>query len=127
MILKKEEIQNFELIIELITKDSNFENIGDIIFLLDRHDKFRENDDPELKRAVFSIVNEVLEREIACPIFGYSPIAPMPNPIPTTSIQVLEYLNKYWDMNSGNHRDIGRAHLIFFSKKSSPLSHNWSK
>ncbi|TDE10015.1 hypothetical protein [Dyadobacter psychrotolerans] len=109
---------------ELIATDPFFENISDIIFLLDRHDKLRELEDPELKRAVFTIVQEIIDNGIAKPIFGYSPTGPMPDPIPERAEEVLNYLDKYWGKPTDQHNDIGRAYLIFFAKKDGDLEHN---
>lgn len=124
--LKKEEINNFNIIMELITIDPNFENISDIIFLLDRHDQFRENNDPELKYAVFTIVSEILNKKIAKPIYGYSPIAPLPNPLPIDTEETIKYLDRYWGDDSNKLLDIGRSYLLFFAKDGSSIGHNYS-
>lgn len=124
--LKKEEINNFDLIIDLIKIDPNFENIGDIIYLLDRHDKFRENDDPNLKYAVYTVVNEILENDIKIPIYGYSPIAPIPNPIPQDTMAILQYIDKYWSSNWNSMSDIGIGYLLFFSERGGKMKHNVS-
>ena len=123
-LLSKKQINNFELIMNLISIDPNFENISDIIFLLDWHDKFRESEDPELKSAIFTIVKEIIDIGIAKPIFGYSPTAPMPDPIPESAADVLDYLDRYWAKPGDQDNDIGRAYLIFFAKKDGDLMHN---
>ncbi len=121
--IEKEEIHNFELIIGLAKDDPNFENVSHIIHLLDRFDKKRESEDPELKSAVFAVVKEILEQRIAKPIFGYSPTAPLPDPIPETVDEVLNYLDKYWGNPAIPHNDIGRGYLLFF-EKGTKLDHN---
>lgn len=117
-------INNFELIMELITIDPNFENISDIIFLLNRHDKSRDPEDPELKSAVFTVVKEIIDSGIARPIFGYSPTGPMPDPIPESAEDVIRYLDNYWGKPIDQHIVIGRSYLIFFAKAYGDLKHN---
>lgn len=116
-ILKMKSYKSLEKIIDLISSDPNFEHIGHIIHYLDRFDKKRIPEDPELKNSVFAVVKEILEREIATPLFGYSPIGPMPVPLPKTIDEILDYLEKYWGKPDDLDNDIGRAYLIFFQKR----------
>ncbi len=114
-LLNKSAINNFDKIVDAILREPLNEHLGDVMYLLDRFDKKRDPEDPELKQAVLTVVNEILVKGIAPPIFGYSPTGPMPDPIPNTTEEVLEYLDRYWgEPNDHPHNDIGRAYLIFF-------------
>ena len=70
LFLEKEKINNFDDIIEVI-KTSGItpgtiavEHIGDVIFFLNKRDKKRDMDDPELKRAAFTIIKTLLDLKL---------------------------------------------------------------
>lgn len=106
--LDKKNINNFEKIINIINSDENFEHIGDIVFLLDKHDKKRENDSLELKQAVYTIIKTITQNN------NFKAIRFLNDKKKLTYENIndsLSYLDENWDSS-----DI-REYLLFFQKK----------
>lgn len=107
--LEQENINNLDKIIKIIEVDTNFEHIGDIISLLNRYDKKRDLTSLELKKAVYTIIEALIESN------NFKAIRFLNNNkkiIYTNLNDVLAYLDEYWDSS-----DI-REYLLFFKRKS---------
>jgi hypothetical protein len=78
LFLAKDQINNFEEIMYVIFNYGlqedvlAVENTGDIIYYLDQRDKKRELDDPELKKAVLTIIHSMLATGLVDLDFRYS-------------------------------------------------------
>ena len=109
VLLEQENINNLDKIIKIIEVDTNFEHIGDIISLLNRYDKKRDLTSLELKKAVYTIIEALIESN------NFKAIRFLNNNkkiIYTNLNDVLAYLDEYWDSS-----DV-REYLLFFKRKS---------
>lgn len=116
-VLDKSMINNFEAILSAIAEDPNFENIDDIIYFLDRFDTRRDIYDPDLKDAIFTIVKEIIDRDMLTPLFGFAGTSLIPEYIPQNSHETLEYMEKHWGSDDDEFVLTRRGYLLFFERK----------
>jgi len=113
-------IKNYNLIIDTILNKGRtpkvlaIENIGDLISILNYNDKRRNIDDPELKKAIFTIVKGMLDSGIVELWWDYCWVASARNSPPTTQEEIFKFLEHYWNMDDGMGLD--RNYLLWFNK-----------
>lgn len=105
--LKKTNINDFDKIIQIINKDKNFEHIGDIIFLLAKYDKKRDLNSLELKKAVYTIIEELVKNN-EFKVFKY--LNGNKKIVFKKIDDMFIYLDQNWEST-----DI-REYLLFFNK-----------
>jgi hypothetical protein len=121
LFLAKDQINNFEEIMHVIfnyglQKDVlAVENTGDIIYYLDQRDKKRELDDPELKKAVLTIIRSMLATGEVELDFRYSWVEKARDNPPKNEEEIFNFLNTYWDEDDGF--GLARIHLVWFRRK----------
>jgi hypothetical protein len=121
LFLEKEKINNFDDIIEVIKTSGitpgtiAIEHIGDVIFFLNKRDKKRDMDDPELKRATFTVIKTLLDLEIAEPLWRDSWVESVRTDPPKTQQELFAFLDKYWYEKHSSGLD--RNYLVFFKRK----------
>lgn len=105
--INKKDINNFDIIINAIINDINFEHIGDIIYLLDKYDKKRDLESLELKNAVYLVIKTIVEdyNFIAVRFINVKKKVYF-----KTIEEIFVFLNENWYIS-----DI-REYLIFFIK-----------
>ncbi|RZK39319.1 MAG: hypothetical protein EOO90_19260 [Pedobacter sp.] len=119
--LDKKDINSFSEIIEIIQTCGitpgtiAIEHIGDILFFLNQRDKKRNMDDPELKKAAFTIIKTLLDLEIVDLLWRDSWVENVRNNPPNTQKEIFEFLDYYWDKKHSSGLD--RNYLLFFKKK----------
>lgn len=114
-------INNFEKIIEVIFNSGlskeviAVENTGDIISLLDHWDKVRELDDPELKKAVFTVIKAMLDSGEVQLEFNYTWVKSARENPPIGEEKVFQFLDEYWDKDDGF--GLSTEYLLWFRRK----------
>lgn len=117
--LDKSEIRNFDEIIHVIfncglQKDVlAVENTGDIIYYLDQRDKIRDLNDPELKKAVLTVIRAMLETGQVELDFKHSWVEAVRDNPPTEPDEIFNFLNEYWDKDDGY--GLAKFHLVWFT------------
>jgi hypothetical protein len=120
LFLEKDQINNFNEIMYVILnyglqKDVlAVENTGDIIYYLDQRDKNRTLDDPELKKAVLTIIHSMLATGEVELDFRYSWVEKARENPPQTEEEIFNFLNTYWDEDDGF--GLAKIHLVWFRK-----------
>jgi hypothetical protein len=125
LFLSKDQINNFEEIMYVIFNYGlqedvlAVENTGDIIYYLDQRDKKRELDDPELKKAVLTIIHSMLATGLVDLDFRYSWVEKVRKNPPETEEDIFNFLNTYWDEDDGY--GLAKIHLVWFRRKGQPF------
>ena len=121
LFLKKEKINNFDMIMDIIfnaglSKDVlAVEHIGDIIFFLDKRDKVRDQNDPELKKAVFTVIKAMIDSGQVELRWQYTWVKSARDSPPKNDKEIFDFLDEYWDKDDGLGLD--KNYLLFFRKK----------
>jgi hypothetical protein len=121
LFLDKSDINNFDDIMYVIfnyglQKDVlAVENTGDIISYLDKYDKVRDLNDPDLKKAVLTIIKVMLETGEVELEFRYSWVQHVQQNPPKTEKEIFTFLNKYWDEDDGY--GMAKILLVWFRRK----------
>jgi hypothetical protein len=120
LFLKKEEINNFDMIMDIIfnaglSKDVlAVEHIGDIIFFLDKRDKVRDQNDPELKKAVFTVIKAMIDSGQVELRWQYTWVKSARDSPPKNDKEIFDFLDEYLNKDDGLGLD--KNYLLFFRK-----------
>jgi hypothetical protein len=121
LFLEKDQINNFDEIMYVIFNYGlqadvlAVENTGDIIYNLDQRDKKRALDVPELKKAVLTIIREMLATGEVELDFRYTWVDKARKNPPQTEEEIFNFLNTYWDEDDGF--GLAKIHLVWFRRK----------
>ena len=125
--LDRKEINNFDHILDIIlnaNKEKGFlaiENIGDILFFINKNDKERDMQDPELKKAAFTVIKALLDSKLVDIVWEWSWASSKYDTPPKTDDEIFDILDKYWYKDDGCGLD--KNYLLFFKKKkNNPMS-----
>ena len=91
------------------------ENTGDIIYYLDQRDKVRDLNDPELKKAVLTIIKAMLDTGEVELDFEHSWVEEVKSNPPKNEKDIFKFLNTYWDVDDGF--GLAKIHLVWFKRK----------
>jgi hypothetical protein len=119
--LDKNQINNFNQIINDMLEEGispntlSMEHIGDIISFLDADDKKRNLYDPELKKAVFTIIKELLSKPQVEINFQSSSIPELRRRSDISNDELFQLLDKYWEIYQNHLTD--RDYMIMLKKR----------
>lgn len=114
-------INNFDKIIEVIftcglsREVLAVENTGDIIAMLMHWDKVRELHDPELKRAVFTVIKAMLDSGEVELDFSFTWVKSARENPPIGEEKVFQFLDEYWDKDDGF--GLSTEYLLWFRRR----------
>lgn len=119
--LEKSKINNFERILDIILNSDKIhgriaiEHIGDILFFINKHDKERDMQDPELKKAAFTVIKALLATKSVELDWEFGWASSKYRSPPKTADEIFDILDKYWYKNDGSGLD--KNYLLFFKRK----------
>jgi len=119
--LSPTQINKFDEIIDVIFNHGlskevlAVENTGDIIYYLDQHDKVRDLNDPELKKAVLTIIKAMLDTGEVELDFEHSWVREVKSDPPKNEEDIFNFLNIYWDIDDAF--GLAKIHLVWFKRK----------
>jgi hypothetical protein len=119
--LEKNKIHNFDLILDFILNGDKIhdrlaiENIGDILACLDYNDKKRDMQEPELKRAAFTVIKAMLDTGMVEISWPYGWASSKYDSPPKNNEEIFDILDRYWYEDDGFGLD--KTYLLFFTKK----------
>ncbi|TCC99926.1 hypothetical protein [Pedobacter psychroterrae] len=119
--LDKSKINNYEWIVDFILNGDKvnnrlaIEHIGDILFYLNKNDKERDMQDPELKRAAFTVIQALLDTNAVELDWEHGWAMSKYNSPPRTDEEIFEILDKFWYKDDGFGLD--KNYLLFFKRK----------
>jgi hypothetical protein len=128
LFLDKSEINNFDEIIDNMLSEgicSNticIEHIADIITHLDSDDKKRSIYDPQLKKAVFTVIRELISNSKVELVNEWSTIPELRDGTNVSHEKLFELLDEYWEIYKNNLTD--RDYMLWFKKAGTQISNN---
>jgi hypothetical protein len=119
--LNKNKINKFDEIIHVIDTCGitpgtiAVEHIGDILFFLNQRDKKRDMNDPELKKAAFTVIKTLLDDEIAELMWADTWVKWARTSPPKSQEELFKFLDDYWYKKDASGLD--RNYLVYFKRK----------
>ncbi|WP_299398386.1 hypothetical protein [uncultured Gelidibacter sp.] len=115
--MEKKENKNIEKILSILSNNKQtygllgIEHLGDLVNLLEKHDKKRDLDDDDLRKTLLLLSKSIMKRNIAKISFNLTYNYIYPPPSDASEFDKIEiYINKNWDKMD----KVDRYYLISF-------------